>query len=83
MLPRIWPGIANREGRFDPSHLVSAFGDLVSAFGDADPWAGQYFRANVEPSERYVLSLPGTTRHRPAPRRARRCGARDSCHARW
>jgi uncharacterized protein with NAD-binding domain and iron-sulfur cluster len=64
VLPRIWPGVADRDGRFDTSHLVSAP-------GDADPWAGQYFRANVEPSERYVLSLPGTTRHRLAPGGAR------------
>jgi uncharacterized protein with NAD-binding domain and iron-sulfur cluster len=24
----------------------------------------QYFRANVDPSERYVLTVPGSTRHR-------------------
>ena len=29
-----------------------------------DALDAQYFRANVDPAERYVLSLPGSTRHR-------------------
>jgi predicted NAD/FAD-dependent oxidoreductase len=28
---------------------------------------GQYWRANVDPSDRYVLSLPGSTRFRISP----------------
>jgi uncharacterized protein with NAD-binding domain and iron-sulfur cluster len=34
---------------------------------DGPPVASQHLRANVAPSERYVLSLPGTTRFRLAP----------------
>lgn len=30
-------------------------------------FAGQYWRANVDPSDRYVLSLPGTSRFRISP----------------
>ena len=33
----------------------------------AERFASQFWRANVDPSERYVLSLPGTGRHRIAP----------------
>lgn len=33
----------------------------------ADPYAFQYFRANVDPTERYVLSVPKTTRLRLPP----------------
>lgn len=35
--------------------------------GQRAPWAVQYARANVRPWERYVLSIPGTMRHRLAP----------------
>lgn len=32
---------------------------------DADRFKAQFFRANVDPSERYVLSVPGSTEARP------------------
>lgn len=42
---------------------------LVSMSGGTGPekLAAQYFRANIDPSERYVLSLPGTIKHRLPP----------------
>jgi uncharacterized protein with NAD-binding domain and iron-sulfur cluster len=43
---------------------------LVGAPDDADGeerFDSQFWRANVDPSERYVLSLPGTTRYRLDP----------------
>lgn len=42
---------------------------LVSVSGGTGPekLAAQYFRANVDPTERYVLSLPGTIKHRLPP----------------
>jgi uncharacterized protein with NAD-binding domain and iron-sulfur cluster len=38
-----------------------AFKRLFNPTGANDPFDAQYFRANVSPSERYVLHLPGTT----------------------
>ena len=40
--------------RLDPAQLVAA-GD------DPDAWQAQYFRKNIEPSERYVMSVPGSS----------------------
>ena len=37
------------------------------AGGDGNPLADQYYRLNVEPSERYVLTLPGDPEHRLMP----------------
>jgi uncharacterized protein with NAD-binding domain and iron-sulfur cluster len=44
--------------------------EMLCGAGDLDGrarLASQHLRANVAPSERYVLSLPGTTRYRLAP----------------
>jgi len=44
--------------------------ELLAGSGDAASAArfdAQFWRANVDPSERYVLSLPGTGRHRIKP----------------
>lgn len=57
---RIWPGAAGDEG-FDWSLLVGA--DPGRAGGD-DPLASQYLRANLNPSDRYVQALAGTTKLR-------------------
>jgi uncharacterized protein with NAD-binding domain and iron-sulfur cluster len=60
----LWPKAApagNSRG-FDFAHLT--------ANPEDDPeqrYLFQYFRANVDPSERYVLSLPGTTQYRKRP----------------
>ncbi|MBF9058582.1 NAD(P)-binding protein [Rhodobacterales bacterium HKCCSP123] len=54
--PRLWPKAFSVKGGFDDSLLV-----VADTAKDADPWEGQYFRANYEPSERYVLSVPGST----------------------
>jgi uncharacterized protein with NAD-binding domain and iron-sulfur cluster len=50
--PRLWPA-------FRWEHLHDPAGRSGAARLDA-----QYWRANIDPSERYVLSLPGTTRLR-------------------
>jgi len=55
---RIWPGAAV-DGEFDWEQLV----DLEERDG-RDRFDGQYWRANVDPSQRYVLCVPGSTRHR-------------------
>lgn len=50
----IWPK-AYVNGEFDPSVLFSPNGM---------PYEDQYWRANVDPSERYVLSLKGSSQYR-------------------
>jgi uncharacterized protein with NAD-binding domain and iron-sulfur cluster len=57
---RLWPSVACA-GSFDWSMLV----DPQHAVG-AQRFDSQYWRANVDPSERYVLSLVGSSRYRLA-----------------
>jgi uncharacterized protein with NAD-binding domain and iron-sulfur cluster len=57
----LWPG-SMKEGTFDLDSLVS----LTGAEGEAR-FREQFFRVNIDPSERYVLSLPGSTKYRLAP----------------
>ncbi|MGH8927428.1 MAG: FAD-dependent oxidoreductase [Acidimicrobiia bacterium] len=55
-----WPGaVAPDTGSFRWDLLAGA-GDRVGE----DRFDSQYWRANVDPSERYVLSLPGSDRYR-------------------
>jgi hypothetical protein len=56
----LWPAVATPHG-FDWQALFDpAGGSGVHRFDS------QYWRANVDPSERYVLSLVGSSRHRLA-----------------
>jgi uncharacterized protein with NAD-binding domain and iron-sulfur cluster len=57
----IWPklGNPNQPGKFDWSLLVNPG-------GGADPLAAQFVRANIDPTELYVLSLPKTAQYRLA-----------------
>jgi len=57
----LWPQ-SIEQGSFDFSSLVS----LTGAEGEAR-FREQFFRVNVDPSEMYVLCLPGTTKYRLAP----------------
>ncbi|MFZ5475404.1 MAG: NAD(P)-binding protein [Myxococcota bacterium] len=54
----VWP-FARRGERLDDG--------VLSAPPGADPWREQYARANVAAWERYVLTLPGSTKHRLGP----------------
>ena len=59
----LWPGAVDPvTGRFNWDLLVAP----PNVTG-ADRLDAQYLRANVEPSERYVLSVPGSGEHRIAP----------------
>jgi uncharacterized protein with NAD-binding domain and iron-sulfur cluster len=59
----LWPNAVDPlSGRFDWDRLVAPNGAAGEARLDA-----QYLRANVEPSERYVLSVPGSSVHRIPP----------------
>ena len=55
-----WPAAAGPDG-FAWDQLVDGGG---SAGGGPERLAGQYVRANIEGSQRYVQSLPGSQRHR-------------------
>ncbi len=57
--PSIWPRTAAPGGGFDWSLLHDTSGSI-----GVDRLRAQYLRANIDPTERYVLSLPGTAGHR-------------------
>ncbi len=58
--PRIWPhSVAGTSGTFDWGLLI----DPESRTGK-DRMKAQFFRANVDPSERYIYAAPGTLRFR-------------------
>jgi uncharacterized protein with NAD-binding domain and iron-sulfur cluster len=59
-LPRLYPGTRTDDGGFDWTVLAGQ-GEGAARLGE------QYVRFNVEPSERYVLSMPGTARFRLRP----------------
>ncbi len=54
----LWPAVATPQG-FDWSCLI----DTTAAQGEKR-FDSQYWRANVDPSERYVLSVVNSTQHR-------------------
>jgi uncharacterized protein with NAD-binding domain and iron-sulfur cluster len=59
----LWPyAVDPVTGHFDWDILVDPNGNAGSG-----RLAAQYWRANVEPSERYVLSLPGSSQYRIQP----------------
>ncbi|MCK6549934.1 NAD(P)-binding protein [Myxococcota bacterium] len=68
-LPLLWPRAAAPGRGFDWSVLFDHREVANGGAGPADASAldAQYLRANVRPSERYVLCLPGTTRYRLSP----------------
>ena len=59
----IWPNVRDPK---DPKKFNDQM--LVNCFRDSDPKLGnfdtQFFRVNIDPSELYVLSLPGTAQYR-------------------
>ncbi len=70
IIDTLWPMAKDPgSGSFDQSMLISPDPQP----GD-DAWASQYFRANFEPTDRYVLSVPGSTTARL---RADRSGFRN------
>ncbi|MDP5211482.1 NAD(P)-binding protein [Pseudoalteromonas tunicata] len=54
----LWPDVAS-EGEFEWQHLI----DPQNRSGEAR-FDSQYWRANVDPSERYVLSVTGSSAYR-------------------
>jgi hypothetical protein len=66
----LWPRAADAQGDFRWEMLVDAadFGDerCTARVGEAR-FDSQYWRANINPTDRYVLSLPGSTKYRISP----------------
>jgi uncharacterized protein with NAD-binding domain and iron-sulfur cluster len=58
----IWPAGVDAKGELDWSVMVDPGKQSGEARLDA-----QFWRANIDPSERYVLSLPGTSAYRLDP----------------
>jgi len=65
----IWPGAARREGGFRWELLVDAreFERAGPAHTGEARLASQFWTANVNPSDRYTLSLPGSSAYRISP----------------
>jgi uncharacterized protein with NAD-binding domain and iron-sulfur cluster len=62
---RLWPGAATADGDFRWDLLVVPPG--VSAPPTAERFATQFWTANVHPSDRYTLTLPGSSAYRISP----------------
>lgn len=60
----LWPGAYDAEGCFRWDILAA---EPPSAATGRERFATQYWRANVNPTDRYVLSLPGSLKHRISP----------------
>ncbi len=65
----LWPGASARPGKFRWELLVGdgRLAALAAARGRRSRFATQYWTANVNPSDRYVLTLPGSLRYRISP----------------
>ena len=61
-LPHIWPAGADSRGQLRWEQLFDPEGRT-----GPERLGAQYLRVNAEPSDRYVLSVPGSQKHRIAP----------------
>ncbi len=62
----LWPNAYDAGGKFRWDLLADATGQTPPPSGP-ERFATQYWRANVNPSDRYVLNVPGSSRHRISP----------------
>lgn len=63
----LWPGAMRDASSFRWELLLDERGRPGDATSDASRIATQFWTANVHPSERYALSLPGSLRYRISP----------------
>ena len=64
----VWPGAFDSRGKFRWDILATAPCDgRNSSPSDSVRLSSQYYRANVNPSDRYVIHTPGSFRHRISP----------------
>lgn len=69
-IDQLWPRAARRRGGFKWETLVDPQERAYSRNGPSKRegrFDSQYWRANVNPTDRYVLSLPGTQKYRISP----------------
>jgi uncharacterized protein with NAD-binding domain and iron-sulfur cluster len=62
----LWPNAYDPDGEFRWDLLADASGNPSMSAG-SERFSTQYWRANVNPSDRYVLNVPGSSRHRMSP----------------
>ena len=62
----LWPAAQHPDGSFRWENLMSPEGGAGQA-GDEKRFDTQFWTANVNPTDRYVLSLPGTGKYRISP----------------
>jgi uncharacterized protein with NAD-binding domain and iron-sulfur cluster len=63
----LWPNAQAKPGTFRWDLLIDPCGSGDNAAADKERFDTQFWTANVNPSDRYVLSLPGTLKHRISP----------------
>ena len=67
-IQEIWPGAFDGDGEFRWSLLVEATdGEPQEGASSRGKFSSQYWRANVNPSDRYVIHTPGSFRFRISP----------------
>jgi uncharacterized protein with NAD-binding domain and iron-sulfur cluster len=68
-IQHLWPAAKGPDGKFRWDILVDPCEDSSkkSRVANERRFMSQYWRANVNPSDRYVLALPGTLKHRISP----------------
>jgi hypothetical protein len=65
---RLWPGAISPGGDFRWDLLASPMPGASKAAGESDRrFQSQFWTANVNPSDRYSLSIPGTLQYRISP----------------
>jgi uncharacterized protein with NAD-binding domain and iron-sulfur cluster len=65
----LWPKAYDETGEFCWDLLVreADTSSATSTPGDTHPLRSQYWRANVNPSDRYVMTVPGSNKYRISP----------------
>jgi hypothetical protein len=63
----LWPQARESSGAFRWDLLADPNGDRESGRAGEDRFSTQFWTANVNPTDRYVLSLPGTVKDRVSP----------------
>ena len=66
-MAHFWPGAARPGGGFRWELLADPSGRAAANNGHEARFASQFWTANVNPSDRYTLSLPGSARYRISP----------------
>lgn len=63
----LWPKACSADGEFRWQLLIAPDPALDSSVSGAERVQQQYVSANVSPSDRFTLTLPGSTKHRISP----------------